>query len=63
MMTIIVQLLVLALVVFSTLLVIGIPVTLASPEQWEKSKNLIYTGAGIWAGLVIITGVFNSFIV
>lgn len=63
MMTIIVQLLVLILVVFSTLLVIGIPVTLASPEQWEKSKNLIYTGAGIWAGLVIITGVFNSFIV
>nr|YP_009244025.1 photosystem II protein Z [Gelidium elegans]AMK96267.1 photosystem II protein Z [Gelidium elegans] len=62
-MTIIVQLLVLILVVFSTLLVIGIPVTLASPEQWEKSKNLIYTGAGIWAGLVIITGVFNSFIV
>nr|YP_009244225.1 photosystem II protein Z [Gelidium vagum]AMK96467.1 photosystem II protein Z [Gelidium vagum] len=62
-MTIIVQLLVLILVVFSTLLVIGIPVTLASPEQWEKSKNLIYTGAGIWASLIIITGVFNSFIV
>lgn len=62
MITIVVQLLVFILVIFSTLLVIGIPVTLASPEQWEKSKNLIYTSAGIWAGLVIITGVVNSFI-
>nr|QJH88318.1 PsbZ [Pterocladia lucida] len=63
MITITVQLLVFILVVFSTLLVIGIPVTLASPEQWEKSKNLIYTGAGIWAGLIIVTGVINSFII
>nr|YP_010199430.1 photosystem II protein Z [Gracilariopsis tenuifrons]AXF36164.1 photosystem II protein Z [Gracilariopsis tenuifrons]UAD89288.1 photosystem II protein Z [Gracilariopsis tenuifrons] len=61
-MTIAVQLLVFILILFSTLLVIGIPVTLASPGQWEKSKNLIYTGAGIWAGLVIITGLANSFV-
>nr|QVY58253.1 photosystem II protein Z [Eucheuma denticulatum] len=62
-MTIIVQLLVFILVILSTLLVIGIPVTLASPGQWEQSKNLIYTGAGIWASLVIITGIVNSFII
>nr|QCI08275.1 photosystem II protein Z [Pterothamnion crispum] len=61
-MTILIQLLVFILVIFSTLLVIGIPVTIASPGQWEQSKNLIYTGAGIWAGLVIITGIANSFI-
>jgi len=61
-MTILIQLLVFILVIFSTLLVIGIPVALASPGQWEQSKNLIYTGAGIWAGLVIITGIANSFI-
>ena len=61
-MTILIQLLVFILVLFSTLLVVGIPVTLASPGQWEKSKNLIYTGAGIWAGLVIITGIANSFV-
>lgn len=60
-MTLIVQLLAFILVVFSTLLVISVPVTLASPGQWAQSKNLIYTGAGIWAGLVIITGVVNSF--
>ena len=63
MITIAVQLLVFTLVILSTLLVISIPVTLASPGQWEQSKNLIYTGAGIWAGLVIITGLVNSFIV
>jgi photosystem II PsbZ protein len=61
-MTILIQILVFILVIFSTLLVVGIPVALASPGQWEKSKNLIYTGAGIWAGLVIITGIANSFI-
>ncbi len=62
-MTIIIQLLVLALVILSVILVIGIPVTLASPGQWEKSKNLVYTSIGVWVGLVIITGVLNSFIV
>ena len=62
MITIAVKLLVFILVILSTLLVISIPVTLASPGQWEQSKNLIYTGAGIWAGLVIITGLVNSFI-
>nr|YP_009393961.1 photosystem II protein Z [Polysiphonia sertularioides]ARW62523.1 photosystem II protein Z [Polysiphonia sertularioides] len=62
-MTIVIQLLVLALVVLSVILVIGIPVTLASPGQWEKSKNLVYTSIGIWVGLVIVTGVLNSFII
>lgn len=61
-MTLVVQLLAFILVIFSTLLVIGIPVTIASPGQWEQSKNLIYTGAGIWAGLVIIIGAVNSFV-
>ena len=59
----IVQLLVFIIVILSTLLVIGIPVIFASPRQWEEFKNLIYTGAGIWAGLVLITGLLNSFIV
>nr|YP_009391275.1 photosystem II protein Z [Dipterocladia arabiensis]ARW59419.1 photosystem II protein Z [Dipterocladia arabiensis] len=61
-MIIVIQLLVLLLVILSTILVIGIPVTLASPGQWEKSKNLIYTSIGIWAGLIIVTGIANSFI-
>lgn len=62
-MILIVQLLAFILVILSTLLVIGIPVIIASPGQWEKLKTLIYASAGIWAGLVIITGIANSFIV
>ena len=61
-MILVVQLLVLALVVLSVILVVGIPVTLASPGQWEKSKNLVYTTIGVWVGLVIVTGILNSFI-
>jgi len=61
-MIIITQLLVFLLIILSTILVIGIPVVLASPGQWEKSKNISYTTISIWAGLVIITGIVNSFI-
>nr|QCI08967.1 photosystem II protein Z [Wrangelia sp.] len=62
-MTLLAQILVFILVVLSIILVVSIPVVIASPGQWEKSKNLIYTSAGIWAGLVILTGIINSFIV
>nr|YP_009326676.1 photosystem II protein Z [Membranoptera platyphylla]AMJ16933.1 photosystem II protein Z [Membranoptera platyphylla] len=61
-MILIIQLLVLILIILSIILVVGIPVTLASPGQWEKSKNLIYTSTAIWAGLIIITSIANSFI-
>ena len=61
-MILIIQALVLILVILSIILVVSIPVTLASPGQWEKSKNLIYASIGIWTGLIIVTGIANSFI-
>lgn len=61
-MIIVVQLLVFILVILSTILVVGIPIALASSGQWEKSKNLIYTGAGIWVVIILITTIVNSFI-
>ena len=61
-MVIIIQLLVFLLITLSTILLVSIPVTLASPGEWEQSKNLIYTGAGLWAGLVILTGIINSLV-
>nr|YP_009369843.1 photosystem II protein Z [Boldia erythrosiphon]ARO90531.1 photosystem II protein Z [Boldia erythrosiphon] len=61
-MSIALQFLVLAIIILSILLVISIPVTLASPGKWEESQNLIYTGVGFWAGLIIFTGVITSFI-
>lgn len=60
-MVIALQILVFALTILSTILVVSIPVILASPGQWEQSKNLVFTGAGVWSGLVIVTGVLNSF--
>ena len=37
-MIIAIQLLVLLLITLSTILVVGVPVVLASPGQWEQSK-------------------------
>nr|BDA97468.1 photosystem II protein Z [Cryptomonas sp. NIES-345]BDA98429.1 photosystem II protein Z [Cryptomonas sp. NIES-1327] len=62
-MVIVLQLLVSLLIVLSFVLVIGVPVVLVSPGEWEKSKNIVYTGTGIWFGLVIITAAFNSFVI
>nr|YP_009660615.1 photosystem II protein Z [Corallina chilensis]QCS25563.1 photosystem II protein Z [Corallina chilensis] len=61
-MAIAVQLLVFGLILLSIIFVVLMPVTLASPGEWEKSKNIIYTGAGIWSILVIITGLANLFV-
>lgn len=61
-MNIAIQILVFGLIVLSILFTVLMPVTLASPGQWEKSKNLIYAGAGLWSILVIVTGIANSFI-
>lgn len=61
-MTIVIQLLVLGLILLSIISVIFMPVTLASPGEWEKSKGLIFTGAGIWSILVIITWIANLFV-
>ena len=59
----ILQLLVSILILLSFALVVGVPVILVSPGEWEKSKGVVYTGAGLWFGLVIITAAFNSFII
>ena len=59
----ILQLLVTSLILLSFVLVVGVPVILVSPGEWEKSKGLVYTGAGLWFGLVIITAAFNSFVI
>ena len=59
----ILPLLVSMLILLSFALVVGVPVILVSPGEWEKSKNLVFTGAGLWFGLVIVTAAFNSFVI
>ncbi len=55
----ILQLLTLLLIILSFVLVVGVPVILATPGEWEKSQGLVWTGAGLWSGIVIITGIFT----
>ncbi len=62
-MTILFQLLLTVLVLFSFVMVIGVPVAYASPQNWDQSKNLLYVGSGIWALLVIAVGVLNFFVI
>lgn len=53
----------LALIVFSFLMVISVPVVFASPNGWNENKNYILLGAATWAGLVLIVGSLNSFVI
>ncbi len=62
-MTIIFQLALFALVLFSFVMVIGVPVAYASPQNWQQSKTLLYVGSGIWAALVVLVGVLNTFVI
>ncbi|MBD2329721.1 photosystem II reaction center protein PsbZ [Alkalinema sp. FACHB-956] len=58
-MTILFQLLLTILVLFSFALAVYVPVAYASPQNWDQSKRLIFLGSIVWAGLVIAVGVLN----
>jgi photosystem II PsbZ protein len=51
-----------ALVAISFILVVGVPVILASPEGWSDTKNIVFSGASLWIFLVFIVGILNSLI-
>ena len=40
-------------------MVVAVPVILATPGEWEKNQSIVWSGAGIWSALVILTGIFN----
>ncbi|MCS6815517.1 MAG: photosystem II reaction center protein PsbZ [Cyanobacteria bacterium] len=62
-MSIVFQLFLFALVALSFVMVIGVPVAYASPQNWDQSKRLLFLGSGIWVLLVIIVGVLNYLVV
>ena len=62
-MSILFQLLLFVLVVWSFVMVIGVPVAYASPQNWEQSKRLIFLGSIIWGVLVIAVGSLNYLVV
>lgn len=62
-MTILFQLVLALLVLFSFVMVVGVPVAYASPQNWEQSKTLIYLGSGIWVALVLLVATLNFFVI
>nr|YP_009582617.1 photosystem II protein Z [Selaginella lyallii]QBL02106.1 photosystem II protein Z [Selaginella lyallii] len=61
-MTIAFQSAVFALIAISFALVIGVPVTLASPDGWSSGKSVVLSAASLWIGLVLLVGTLNSFV-
>jgi len=53
----------LALIGLSFLMVVAVPVVLASPEGWNSNKNYVFTGAAAWIGLILVVGVLNSIVI
>ncbi|MBD2449820.1 photosystem II reaction center protein PsbZ [Nostoc sp. FACHB-152] len=62
-MTIIFQLALVSLVLLSFVLVVGVPVAYATPQNWVESKRLLWLGSGVWIALVLLVGVLNFFVV
>lgn len=57
------QISILALIAFSFLMVLAVPVVFASPNGWNENKNLILFGAAAWGLLVLLVGALNSFVI
>jgi photosystem II PsbZ protein len=62
-MMIVFQAFVLALVVLSFVLVVGVPVVLATPGEWQRYQPVVYLGAGVWTLLVIVVGLMDVLVV
>ncbi|MBM0742333.1 photosystem II reaction center protein PsbZ [Phormidium sp. CLA17] len=62
-MTIIFQLALAALVLLSFVMIIGTPVALATPQNWDQSRRVIFLGSGVWAVLVIVVGILNYLVI
>ncbi|MBE9230866.1 MAG: photosystem II reaction center protein PsbZ [Cuspidothrix sp.] len=62
-MSIVFQIALISLVLFSFVLVVGVPVAYATPQNWVESKKLLWVGSGIWAALVVLVGILNFFVV
>ncbi|WP_026102154.1 photosystem II reaction center protein PsbZ [Geminocystis herdmanii] len=62
-MSILFQLLLTALVFFSFVMIVYVPVAYASPQNWEQSKSLLYLGSGLWLILVVAVAVLNFLVV
>lgn len=62
-MTIVFQFALVSLVLMSFVLVVGVPVAYATPQNWVESKKLLWVGSGVWIALVLLVGLLNFFVV
>lgn len=62
-MSIVFQIALTALVLFSFLMVVGVPVAYASPQNWDQAKPLLYIGSGVWIALVLLVGALSFFVI
>ncbi|MDG2992130.1 photosystem II reaction center protein PsbZ [Candidatus Synechococcus calcipolaris G9] len=62
-MSILFQLALAALVLLSFAMVVGVPVAYASPQDWDRSKQLIFLGSGAWVALVLVVAALNFLVV
>jgi len=62
-MSVIFQLALFVLVLWSFVMIIGVPVAYASPGNWDQSKRLIFLGSIIWGVLVVVVGGLNYLVV
>jgi photosystem II PsbZ protein len=63
MLSILFQVVLLGLVLLSFVMVVGVPVAYASPQNWNQSKTLILAGSGLWFVLVIAVAALNFLVV
>jgi photosystem II PsbZ protein len=63
MFTILFQLALVALVLLSFVMVVGVPVAYATPQNWNESKRLLWVGSIAWFALVFLVGALNFLVV
>jgi photosystem II PsbZ protein len=63
MFTILFQIALIALVALSFVMVIGVPVAYATPQNWVESKRFLWIGSIAWIGLVFLVGALNFLVV
>ncbi|NJK63998.1 MAG: photosystem II core protein PsbZ [Synechococcaceae cyanobacterium SM2_3_1] len=55
-MSILLQLSLLVLVLYSLIMVIAVPVLYSSSSDWSRAKNLLLIASFLWVGLVALVG-------
>ena len=61
--TIVFQFALVALVALSFVMIIGVPVAYATPQNWNESKRLLWIGSIAWFALVFLVGGLNFLVV